>query len=155
MKAAFCEHEETVHRAVGHRTAGRGLDADLEAHVRDCAVCGETVRVAAFLQRAAEADHPRLPTPSQLWWRARVVRRLTGQDPAADRATRPVMWGLGLGALVAVMALTLLVVGLGRVFAAQVSPDLGDVWAFLFLASVGFPVVAVAVLGLVLRESQG
>ncbi len=64
--------------------------------------------IARWLQQAArEESHAnrgrRLPSASQLWWKAQILRKLAVRDELAERATRPARWsqwaGLGLACL--------------------------------------------------------
>jgi predicted anti-sigma-YlaC factor YlaD len=84
------EREAEAVRAA--RQAG-APDAALAAHLRTCAACREAFDVARYMTRlAAEADaiaatRP-LPEASQLWWKARLLKRW---DVEA-RATAPLDW---------------------------------------------------------------
>ena len=70
--------------------------------------------VAQWLRQAAAETAPRpLPSASQIWWKARIIRQLVERDSQAEKAVRPVLWsqGIGLGLLILVAALLLTVLG--------------------------------------------
>jgi hypothetical protein len=146
MKPVVCEHEEAVLRVAGREEPG----TELEAHAAGCETCRETLRVAGGLRRAAaEEPPPRLPTAAQLWWRARIVRRLSGGDPRKERATRPLAWGFGIGGLTALVGLAVtftLAVSRVRTVLSGVSPEPALGWLPFGLVAVGTPIVAFAVL---------
>ena len=72
----------------------------------------ENLHVAPLLERAARETPPRpdLPSASQLWWRARIIRDLTAKEQVVERATRSSRWvqgaGLALLCLLAALGLT-------------------------------------------------
>lgn len=135
-----CEREETV------LAAGDEPGDELAAHVAGCPGCREALRVAGGLRRlAAEERPPRLPTAAQVWWRAQIVSRLAGREAEIERATRPLAWGLGIGALAAFLGIAAALGQLGALLSAMpVEPSAG--WWTLGLAALGTPVAAFVVL---------
>lgn len=116
----------------------------------------EEAQVAEWLQsQAAAGESPRLPTSSQLWWRAQILRGLSEPDPAVARATRPVMWSMVAGIVAALVAVVLLVVqGLSRVQTtmAGASSEPASLWIFIASAMVGIPIAACCVVALFARD---
>ncbi len=117
--------------------------------------------VARWLRDVARETTPRaVPSASQLWWKAQIIRRLVERDALADRATRPLrlsQW-LGLGIVCFVFALVLTSLGSGL---------LGDLdlaawttgaatWRFilgLFLVGTVLPLLGLGTLWLLWREA--
>ncbi len=106
MNAAHCEREAAALEAV---QAGRwpdACDAELRAHVAQCAVCSEVVVVAELLRKddAAARAEARLPAPGLLWWKAQLrARRL-----AAQRAAEPISIVASLTAVALVLSIVAL-----------------------------------------------
>lgn len=92
-----------------------------------------------------------------MWWRAQIVQRLSGQDPRIERATRPLAWGLGFGAVTTLVAVTVAVMlAFGQVRAALSGTSLEPamVWASFAVLVAGVPIVALVVLFMwILREA--
>jgi hypothetical protein len=105
MTPRICEHEMAVTQAVLARQWPDACDPALRSHAEACEVCKEIVEVAALLREdyddAREAivrrDVP-LPSAGQIWWRAAVHARIE----AAEKATRPLVWGYGAAAACAI-----------------------------------------------------
>jgi hypothetical protein len=105
MERSPCPHEPAVIRTV----RGQALTSDLLGHAETCASCRETLRVAGALRELAAQSRPpgTLPTAGQLWWRAEVVRRLSGNP--GEREIRPAVWAELVGVAVAFTVLLLFV----------------------------------------------
>lgn len=108
--------------------------------------------VAGALRELAARSRPpkSLPTAGQLWWRAEVVRRLSGNG--GEREVRPAVWGEVIGIAAAVAVLTLF-------FSLEASSLLGLLagretpGGVLLKVAVGLlPVAAVSLLGLLLTR---
>lgn len=103
MEPTPCPHERDVIRAA----RGQKLAGELRAHAESCESCRETLRVAGALRELAALSRPTgpLPTAGQLWWRAEVIRRLSGNP--GEREVRPAVWAelLGIAAAFAVLLL--------------------------------------------------
>lgn len=108
----------------------------------------EEARVAKWLQsQAAAGELPRLPTSSQLWWRAQILRSLSEPDPAIERATRPVVWSTRLGIVLAFFAVVLLV-------ARGASSEPALLWIFIASAMIGLPFAACCVVVFLARDES-
>jgi lysylphosphatidylglycerol synthetase-like protein (DUF2156 family) len=85
-----CPREDDVLVAVGTGRWPDRTDAELRAHVVQCAVCADLVTVThAFktnLDDADAQDRRVLPDGSLVWWRA----QLRAREEAARVATRPI-----------------------------------------------------------------
>ena len=102
-------------------------------------------RVAAAMAELAAATHPRaLPDPAEIWWRARVVERLTSRHEAADRASRPVAAGWRAAVAGLPLALLLALAGQWRDLTRIV------LRTELFTLSVAEPLVPAVVIALLL-----
>lgn len=78
----------------------------------------EEADVARWLRRAALQEPPeshgrRLPSASQLWWKAQIIRRLVERDRLAEQATRPARWSQWAGLGLVCLLLTFLSAWLG------------------------------------------
>jgi hypothetical protein len=114
----------------------------------------DEINVAGALRELAARSRPpkSLPTAGQIWWRAEVVRRLSGNT--GEREVRPALWGeiAGIAAAVAVLLLF---------FTLEASPLLGllagreTAGGVLLKIAVGLlPAVAASLLGfLLIRET--
>jgi hypothetical protein len=146
MKEADCHLEEAVKQA-GLR---REMTPELETHVRDCALCRRSHRVAAFFAEAHAEPLPQrsLPTAQQIWWKAEIIRRMTSRRELVERVGRPTLWGAGLalGTLLAAFTLAL------TTTAPWTSLDHGAAWPLLFGATVA-PAAAIAAFWLIWRET--
>ncbi len=148
-------------RALGRRGPKAVSGGELAAHRRLCASCAEALGVAGWLHRAASEEPPRagLPSASQLWWRARIIRELVERESRVARVTRASRWSQGaalalIGLLVAA-ALTGLTSGLFGGLAGQVSGDAVP-WGWLaglLLAGTAVPLAGFGALWLLWRES--
>lgn len=88
MKPVECEFEEEALAAVQQdRWPGR-VDADLRAHVAECAICSDVVSVAAVFEQSREEllAQAVVPDSGRLWWRA----QLRARREAAEAAGRPI-----------------------------------------------------------------
>jgi hypothetical protein len=98
-----CEREAEVRRMV--RLGGDA--AILREHAAECAVCRETLTVAAWMQELAALPpvDRRVPDPAYLWWKAELLRRWDAQRRAAAPLERgePVQVGIGLLGTVALL----------------------------------------------------
>lgn len=98
MKTLECSREQDLLDALA---SGRwpSRAPDLEAHVRQCAICADIVTVAVPLldDRDPEAG-ARIPSSAVMWWRAQMRAR----QEAAREATRPIAVAQIVGAIVAV-----------------------------------------------------
>ena len=105
MEHTPCPHEPDVIRAA----RGKRLDGELQGHAETCESCREALRVAGVLREIAALSRPTgpLPTAGQLWWRAEVIRRLSGNP--GEREVRPAVWAELLGIAVAFTVLLLFV----------------------------------------------
>jgi hypothetical protein len=114
MTAWECPREADVLDAVaaGRWPEGRaGADVELAAHVAACAVCRDLAVVAAALAEEHEAAWTdAAPPPSDVvWWRA----QLRARTEAAHAAARPMAVVQGIGAVMALVAVVLVLVGYG------------------------------------------
>jgi hypothetical protein len=105
MERSPCLHEPAVIRAA----RGQALTGELLGHAETCASCREALRVASALRELAAQSRPPgpLPTAGQIWWRAEVVRRLSGNP--GEREIRPAVWAELVGVAVAFTVLLLFV----------------------------------------------
>jgi hypothetical protein len=73
MADRFCEREADVRRMV----RSRADNEELRAHAAACAVCAETLTVAAWMQTMAAAPVTTTPLqdPAYLWYKAQLLRR--------------------------------------------------------------------------------
>jgi hypothetical protein len=83
-----CACEEDVLAAIGTGRWPDRVDADLRAHVADCAVCRDIVTVAVAFESAPalRTDLPRVPDSGVIWLRA----QLRARAEAARAAARPI-----------------------------------------------------------------
>ena len=81
MNQVYCENEKEIIEAL---RCGP-LDAELEGHVRRCAICSDTVVVSEFLQSDGGAV-PVLPDSDYIWWKG----QLASKQMAVERATRSI-----------------------------------------------------------------
>ena len=99
MSVVACPREDELLAALG-----RGfVAADLEAHARQCASCGELRLVSAALldDRAAAVAEAPVPGAGTMWWRLRVRHRRDAQAVAR----RTLMIGQALSLAVAIALL--------------------------------------------------
>lgn len=122
---------------------------------RDACEEPETLRLAGWLQDQAAAEPPpNLPTSSQIWWRAQILRRLSEPDPSTVRATRPVLWTTAIGVIIAfVTVLLALIQGFAKAPSATTGAyDPALLWICLAASAIGFPIVACSVLVILARD---
>ena len=91
MKPFECSCEEDVLAAIGTGRWPDRVDADLRAHVDQCAICKDIVTVAvAFAGEISGARHrthiAKIPDSSVIWLRA----QLRARNEAAKTAARPI-----------------------------------------------------------------
>jgi len=91
-------HEEATLAAV--RGGGWATEPELQAHARECRVCGEIAAVAGVLNSAAWREQRTVakPTPGLLWWKAQLQQR----QAAVAQATRPLAWAAWAAAVLAI-----------------------------------------------------
>ncbi len=121
----------------------------------------EELAVARWLQGVAHSTPPRpLPSASQLWWKAQIIRRLVERESLADRVTRPLrltQW-LSLGILSIVFALVLTWLGsslLGDLDLEGLATAVSG-WRFLlgiFLFGTVLPILGLGTVWLLWREA--
>jgi hypothetical protein len=103
---AVCDRERDVLDAIAaHRWPDR-LDAELSAHVRECACCSDLGTVAQTISEDYESAlaQVRLPSPGLVWWRAEIRVR----QESRRAASRPITIVQAIAALCgAVLALIL------------------------------------------------
>ncbi len=81
-----CEFELTV---VKFSRSGLSNE-EISAHVRDCASCRETLKVASWLQMSAKSAAPQaknLPAAGFVWWKSRIQEKRR----AAERVVQPIL----------------------------------------------------------------
>ena len=84
-----CAREQDVLDAVATGRWPARCDAELQAHLDDCAVCRDVAAVSAALcveRDAAWDDAAAVPPSSLVWWRAQIRAR----EEAARAAARPI-----------------------------------------------------------------
>ena len=132
-----CDREPEVRRMV--RTGSD--DPALREHAAGCAVCGETLAVAALMQElAALPVDSAFPDPAYLWWKGELLRRWDAQRRVAAPVERgePLQVAIGLAGTLA------LLVWLWRQmpgFASTTSGSWADTLALTAMVSVGLLVV--------------
>lgn len=85
MKNQTCKFEKSVVK----ESAQGNLNEKLALHVKECAACQETLKVADWMQNfAAAAPERALPTAGFLWWKAKIIEK----QEAGKRAARPIVW---------------------------------------------------------------
>jgi hypothetical protein len=101
-----CRREADVIDAITAQRWPDRADADLRAHVAQCAICADVAEVAWALRQdrdAAWAEADRLPSAHVVWFRAQARARAE----AARQAARPiaVMQALGLAGATGVISI--------------------------------------------------
>jgi hypothetical protein len=88
MKVPRCEKELAVTEMLQSGRWPEACDSALRAHVENCLVCSEVVRVAQFLleEQASLAAGMKLPDAGFVWWKA----QLRARREAAELAARPI-----------------------------------------------------------------
>jgi hypothetical protein len=78
-------------------------DAELRAHVHDCAICTDLVEVVGALFDARDVVYADVPVPASgtVWWRA----QLRARREATERAARPMTVVQGVAACLGLVAL--------------------------------------------------
>ncbi len=87
MQPEMCPQEMA---AIQAKRSGQ-WDDSLEAHVRDCPHCGESLRISGWMQKLATGvmQHRALPDPELLW----IKSQLFSRQAAAYRAFQPLWVG--------------------------------------------------------------
>jgi hypothetical protein len=88
MKVPQCEKEPAVTEMLQSGSWPGACDSALRAHVENCAVCSDVVRVAQVLleEQASLAAGMKLPDAGFVWWKA----QLRARREAAELAARPI-----------------------------------------------------------------
>jgi hypothetical protein len=81
MNQVYCENEKEIIEAFRCGT----LDAELEGHLRRCAICSDTMAVSEFL-RSDGGVAPALADSDYIWWKG----QLASKQMAVERATRSI-----------------------------------------------------------------
>jgi hypothetical protein len=132
------------------------LPEDLRGHAEACPDCREALALTLRLRELAASERPASPpTAGQLWWRAEVIRRLTAEHEAAEKAARPAAWGMVLCLVVAAAGCVLgLAAGLDRIFAALLPAAVTPGNALPVILVLGLvPLVLVLLVGALTRET--
>ncbi len=121
MKVGRCEREAAALEAV---RAGRWPDAceaELRAHIAECAICSEVVMVAELMGEddAVARAEARLPAAGLLWWKAQIRARRR----AAERAAEPINLIVSVTAVAVILSLV--------AFAAWQRSHIADWWKWL------------------------
>lgn len=84
-------------------------DPETARHLAICEPCRQKAAVATWLRAAYEQTPPpaSLQGAAQLWWRARILRRLTQQEQQSHLALRPLYWTSAATLAIAFLAFTL------------------------------------------------
>lgn len=88
MKPGFCNHEAALLEAIQSGRGADGCDADLRAHVAQCAICADVALVAGAIERedARARAEVSIPAPGLVWWKAQIKSR----REAVKRASEPI-----------------------------------------------------------------
>ena len=163
MKHAICDSFQEALRRKASSGSADALDRELTAHARSCRACAEELRVTGWLRSVARADSVALesrplPSASQLWWKAQIIRRLTEREALIERAVRPVRWSQWAGVAVGCVVMALLVAGTASHLGAGFTSDqllIANGWqllaAFLTAGTV-LPLLGFGALWLLMRE---
>ncbi len=121
MKVDHCEQEADALEAVRSGRWPDACEAELRAHVGQCAVCSEVVMVAELMRQgdAAACAEAHLPAPGLLWWKAQIRARRR----AAERAAEPINLIASVTAVAVVLSLA--------AFAAWQRSHIADWWRWL------------------------
>ncbi len=121
MKVDHCEQEADALEAVRSGRWPDACEAELRAHVGQCAVCSEVVMVAEILRQGdvAACAEAHLTAPGLLWWKAQIRARRR----AAERAAEPINFLASVTAVAAVFSLA--------AFAAWQWSHITDWWKWL------------------------
>ena len=85
MNLSHCEREKEIVQALRRGS----LDAELEKHLSDCAICSDAAAVSRFLQAEilqTDEQCAHLPGADFLWWKG----HLAAKQAAVERATRSI-----------------------------------------------------------------
>lgn len=88
MNSVECEFESDVLSATLQSRWPDRVDAQLRAHVAECAICSDVVVIASAIDGAREEAYERAVVPDSglVWWRA----QLRARREAAQTAGRPI-----------------------------------------------------------------
>jgi hypothetical protein len=88
MNPVECEFESEVLSATLQSRWPDRVDAQLRAHVAECAICSDVVVIAGAIDDAREEAYARavVPDSGRVWWRA----QLRARREAAQTAGRPI-----------------------------------------------------------------
>ena len=134
-------------------------DDGVAAHLRKCTSCSEALELATWLRTAAALEPARaLPSASQIWWRARIIRDLVEQESLTRQVTRPTRWmqwtGLAVVGLLMALFLAFQAALLLEPLADMVSSPAGWRWlAGLLIAGTAVPLAAFTALWVTWREA--
>lgn len=81
-----CEFEPQTIKAV---KSGFAASEEISAHIKSCAACRETAKVAAFFQRNLRNEQPpqNLPAAGFLWWKSKIIEKRR----RAERVAQPIL----------------------------------------------------------------
>jgi hypothetical protein len=129
-----CERERELVEAMTRDSWPRPDASNLRRHAHECASCREVMALAEALraERNVVLTQARLPSASQVWWRAQVRARLE----AAHEAERPISVAQVL-ASAALLALAMSAGGIGWLIARG-----GTVWEQLLYRVDGSDIVS-------------
>ncbi|MCP3964281.1 MAG: hypothetical protein GY719_41160 [bacterium] len=157
MKNAACDETQDTMRRPGFTPGG---DADMAAHLRSCPSCSEALEMATWLRAAArrETGADRLPSASQIWWRAQIIRDLVEQESLSRQVTRPARWmqwtGAGLVGLLTALFITFQAALLLEPVLDMASSPTGWRWlAGLLVVGTVLPLAAFTALWVTWREA--
>ena len=105
MNASLCKYEPEVMTAL----RSGPLSEELHAHVTGCAECSETMFVAQFLERDADAMGDISIPDADMVWRQALSR---SRSEAAASAVRPIRWVVYASVAVMLTAAFRLILGL-------------------------------------------
>jgi len=154
MSTRTCTEEEKILLALGEAP----LPEPLARHQETCPSCREAASLARALRGLAAADldplPSTLPSAEQIWWKARVIRRLIHRDQEEERAARPALFGRWLGVTVSVAGVVAFLSWRGASALEEALGSGAPGWSGLVLAAGGLlPLAALLAAGLLERES--